>query len=175
MFDEEAIANRWIMRLVKLAAVAGAVLLAGWWLTQMRPPRVPPKPPPAQQVAVMRNRSENALARRVAAEGLEDADAAIVDQLPAELSSADAVGREVAAIALGRLDVQDAGAVNALIAALDGPEIEVRQQAANFNQGLVRLAVQVKCDSAFGVKVGHASSARLSARAAAIRRACSES
>jgi len=130
MFDEEAIANRWIMRLVKLAAVAGAVLLAGWWLTQMRPPRVPPKAPPAQQIAVVRNRSEKALARRVAAEGLEDADASIVDQLTAELSAGDAVGRELAALALGRLDVQDDGAVDALIAALDDPEIEVRQQAA---------------------------------------------
>jgi hypothetical protein len=85
MFDEESIANRWIMRLVKLAAVAGAALLAGWWLTQMRPPRVPPKAPPAQRIAVMRNRSEKALARRVAAEGLEDADAWVMDQLTRRL------------------------------------------------------------------------------------------
>jgi hypothetical protein len=32
MFDEKAITNRWIMRAAKLAAAAGAVLLAGWRL-----------------------------------------------------------------------------------------------------------------------------------------------
>jgi HEAT repeat protein len=130
MFDEEAVAGRWVLRLLKLAVVAGAAILAGWWLMQLRGSRGPTKRSPAQQIAVVRNRSEKPLARRIAAERLEDADASIVNQLTGELSSGDAVGRELAAFALGRLEVQDDGAVDALIAALDDPEQTVRRQAA---------------------------------------------
>jgi HEAT repeat protein len=128
MFDE-AVANRWILRSLKLTVAAGAVLLAGWWAMQLRGSRGPTKKSPAQQVAVVRNHSEKAFARRVAAEALEGADASIAGQLTAELSTGDPVGREVAALALGRLRAQADGAVDALIAALDGPELAVRQEA----------------------------------------------
>ncbi len=112
MFDEEAVANRWILRSVKLAVATGAVLLAGWWAMQLRGSRGPKKKSPAQQIAVVRNHSEKPLARRIAAEALEEADASIANPLAKELSSGDAVGRQLAAFALGRLDGEGPGAVD---------------------------------------------------------------
>lgn len=125
---EERGASRWVVRLVKVAVVAIATILVVWYALQFRTPRRPPVKSPNQQLAILRNREEKAFARRIAADALTEADGTVVDELMAELSAGDAVGRELAALALGRLGAESD--VDALIAALDDPEAAVHEQAA---------------------------------------------
>ncbi|HUY91817.1 MAG TPA: HEAT repeat domain-containing protein [Pirellulales bacterium] len=130
MFDEESVANRWTVRLVRLSVAAVATIIVGWWAFQLLGSRGSGAKSLDQQVAVLRNHEEKAFARRVAAEALEQADVSIADDLTAELTGGDAVGRELAAVALGRLRTEPADAIDGLIAALDDPQQAVRRQAA---------------------------------------------
>ena len=130
MLDEESAAKRWGVRLVKVSVVAGAATIVVWYALQFRPPHRPPTKSPTAQLAILRNGTGKAFARRIAAEAIEEADATVIDELKTELSKGDDVGREMAAIALGRVGNEADGALDALIAALDDPRREVRHQAA---------------------------------------------
>lgn len=123
--------SRWVVLLVRLAVCAFACTIIVWYSLQFRQPAQPPTQSPAQQVALLRNRDEKALRRRIAADSIQKADATVIRQLTAELSGGDAVGRELAALVLGRSDAQDEVAVDALIAALDDSAAPVHDQAAN--------------------------------------------
>lgn len=124
-------ASSWGVLLVKLAVCALACTIVVWYALQFRQPPRPPTQSAAQHVALLRNRDEKAVRRRIAADSIQKADAAVVQQLTAELLAGDAVGRELAALALGRLDDQDEVVVDALIAALDDSEAPVHDQATN--------------------------------------------
>lgn len=130
MFEEESVAHCRTIRLARLSVAAAAAALIGWWGFQVFTARGSGTKSAKQQVAVLRNRAEKAFARRVAAEALEQADISIAGELTAELAVGDAVGREMAALVLGRLSDQPAVAIEALIAALQDPSQPVRRQAA---------------------------------------------
>ena len=129
MLDEQSAAGRWVARLVKFSVVAAATILIAWYALQFRPARRPPAKSPSEQLAMLRDRKAKAFARRIAADALTEAEGAVVSELTAELSAGDAVGRESAALALGRLGAEET--VDGLIAALDDPELAVRDQAAH--------------------------------------------
>ena len=130
MLDDQSASNRRIVRVAKFFVIAAAATIAGWYAMQFRAPRRAPMKTASQQVAVLRDRGEKQLARRIAAEAIQTGDSAIAGELAAELSAGDAVGREFAALALGQLGDKSDGPVDALIAALNDPEREVRRQAA---------------------------------------------
>lgn len=152
---EERGASRWVVRLVKVSVVAIATILVVWYALQFRTPRRPPVKSPNQQLAILRNRGEKALRRRIASDALIEVNAAVVGELTAELSAGDAVGRELAALALGRLGAESD--VDTLIAALGDPEAAVHEQAAKSlfellrrlgERGLHRLADLLTHDEA---------------------------
>lgn len=130
MFDEASVTHRWTIRLVRLSVAAAAATLLGWWALQLFAARGSGTKSPKQQVAVLRDRAEKAFARRVAAESLKPADASIAGELTAELATGDAVGREMAALALGHSSNEPAAAIDALISALKDASVPVRRQAA---------------------------------------------
>lgn len=130
MLDEQSASYRRIVRVVKLSVIAAAATIAGWYALQFPWSRWPSAKSAAQHVAVLRDHGEKQLARRIAAEAIQAADDSVVDELTAELSAGDAVGREFAAFSLGQVGDAANRAVDALIAALDDPEREVRRQAA---------------------------------------------
>lgn len=130
MLDEQSASYRRIVRIVKFSVIAAAAMIVGWYALQFRPPRRTPTKTTSQQVAILRDHDASYMVRLVAAEAIDRADGSVVGELTAELSEGDAFGRELAALALGRLNINDAPAVDALIQALDGPEQEVRQRAA---------------------------------------------
>lgn len=131
MYDEDSTAARWarwIGRTAVAMAVTGAI---AWWFYPNRPRQGPWSNTPRQNLAVLRDRARRESERRVAADALEHADGSIAAELIAELEQGDALGRELAAIALGRLEGKASGAIEPLTVALNDAKPAVRMQAAS--------------------------------------------
>lgn len=130
MYDEvSSVARwaRWIGRSAVAVIVSGAI---AWWFYLNWPQRGPWSKSPRQNLAVLRDLSRRENERRLAGDALEHADASIVPDLIAELEQGDALGRELAALALGRLGAKASASIEPLVATLDDAEPAVRVQAA---------------------------------------------
>ncbi|HEX7450063.1 MAG TPA: HEAT repeat domain-containing protein [Pirellulales bacterium] len=130
MYDEDSTAARWarwIGRTALAMAVTGAI---AWWFYLNRPRQGPWSNTPRQNLAVLRDRTRRESERRVAGDALEHADGSIAAELIAELEQGDPLGRELAAISLGRLGGKASGAIEPLTVALNDAVPAVRMQAA---------------------------------------------
>src|SRR5487761_1755797 len=119
--------TRWLTPVVAVLVVAAAI--AGWWLYDRSPPG-PTTRSPTQNLAIVRDHSERESSRRLAADALQHAPASVVPGLILELQQGDVLGRQLAALCLGRLGAKAEGAASALTAALNDAEPRVREQAA---------------------------------------------
>lgn len=128
MLDSEPDQRHWLQRLVQVA-VALAIALVVVWLFVNRQRFSPKKPlTPHEQVTTLRDHSQRPSARRFAADALENADASVVPDLIVELKGGDDLGREFAALALGRLGDRAGLATDALKDAVNDPVVHVRLQ-----------------------------------------------
>jgi HEAT repeat protein len=116
--------RRWSRRVVKGFVWLAIFTAAACWCYRHEP-RVTAR----QRVAIVRDAAQSVGARRVAADQLERADASIVPELIEELRSGDVLGRELAALALGRLRSKAANAVEPLLQAANDDQTSVRKQA----------------------------------------------
>lgn len=115
----------WRERLARWCVWSAILAAAAWWYaTRERPVTA------QQRLATVRNPIEREAARRIAADNLQHADASIVPELMRELATGDVLGRELAALALGRLKLKAEPALEALAqAAHDAEAAAVRRQA----------------------------------------------
>lgn len=124
MYEDDFEKRKWPRRVLKLCVWLSLFAAAGWWYDHREKPVTA-----RQRLAIVRDTRQPATARRIAADQLEHDDAAIVPQLMSELRSGDVLGRELAALALGRLRTKAAGAVEALVEATNDDAAAVRLQA----------------------------------------------
>jgi HEAT repeat protein len=118
----------WPGRLVRLCGTTVLVVAAVWLLINRErfwPPPITAK----QRLAVLRDPAQSHSARRIAADNLQHAEASVVPELIQELQHGDSLGREVAALALGRLGTKAGEAGDALTSAVHDPDVNVRRQA----------------------------------------------
>ncbi|HEX5446236.1 MAG TPA: HEAT repeat domain-containing protein, partial [Pirellulales bacterium] len=130
MYDEDSFAAQWFRWLVRSLLAAGAVAAIGGWYYLNRPQQGPWSKTVQQNLAIVRDHSRRESERRLANDALEHAGASIVPDLTEELTQGDALGRELAALALGRLRSKASAAVEPLTLALTDRESAVRERAA---------------------------------------------
>ncbi|HEX7379341.1 MAG TPA: HEAT repeat domain-containing protein, partial [Pirellulales bacterium] len=97
---------------------------AAWWFAHRERPVTA-----RERLAVVRDLAAHENRRRVAADNLQHADASMVPELIEELCNGDRVGRELAALALGRLGKKADAAIEPLARAAGDAEAAVRCQA----------------------------------------------
>ncbi|HVX11637.1 MAG TPA: HEAT repeat domain-containing protein [Pirellulales bacterium] len=123
--DDDFAERTWTGHLVRACFWLAALAAAGWWMVHRERPMTA-----HQRVAVLRDSARPLSARRIAADQLERADAAVVPALVQALRESDALGRELAGLALARLGSKAAGAVDELVVAAEDRDVNVRRQAA---------------------------------------------
>lgn len=114
----------WHERLAGWCVWSVILAAAAWWFAHRERPVTA-----RERLAVVRDTAAHENRRRIAADYLQHADASIVPELVEELRNGDRVGRELAALALGRLGEKADAAIEPLARAAGDPEAAVRRQA----------------------------------------------
>ncbi|HVX11575.1 MAG TPA: HEAT repeat domain-containing protein [Pirellulales bacterium] len=124
MNDDEFAESWGLGRAVRACFWLAILAAAVWWFVSRERPVSA-----RQQLSIMRDSTRAESVRHIAADRLQHADVAIVSDLIQTLREGDALGRKLAALALGRLGQQADAAAGVLIQATQDPNASVREQA----------------------------------------------
>lgn len=114
----------WVERLAGWCVWSAILAAAVWWFVHRERPSTA-----RQRLAVLCDPTAHANRRRIAADNLQGADVSLVPPLLDELRDGDSVGRELAALALGRQGETADAAIEPLVWAASDREASVRRQA----------------------------------------------
>ena len=124
MHDHDFHERRWPTLVVRCSVCLAIVASGVWWFVKRERPVMAQQP-----LALLRDPTARPTARRLAAETLQRADISFVSELVQELREGDTLGRELAALVLGRPECKARTVLEALVQATNDGETCVRRQA----------------------------------------------